>query len=85
MKQIRLTSRNRGQNRQNIAVAQAGCQTVLKADIVVVDINIDETVSAAAGNEFFLDPRVLLFHMIDNLGDLAAFDIDVLLLIREWS
>ncbi len=85
MKQIRLTSRNCGQNRQNIAVAQAGCQASLKADVVVVDINVDETVSVAASHEFFLDPRILLFHMIDDLGNLAALQADVFLLIRERS
>jgi len=83
-KQISSTSRYRRQNRQHITITQAGCQTILEADVVIIDVYIDEAMGIAIGNKFFLDSRILLIHVIDDFGNSAAFHINVFLLMGEW-
>lgn len=77
-----------GQCRQNghdIAILHVGCQAVIQADVVIVDIDIDETIRAAVENQFRSDTRILLFHPLNDFGNFNAFDRDMLLLICQRS
>lgn len=84
-REILLACRQGRQDGHDIAILQVGCQAVMQADVVIVDIDIDETIRAAVENQFRSDTWILLLHPLNDFGNLNAFDRDMLLLIRQGS
>src|SRR5215204_1691911 len=75
-----LTSGDRGQDRDHVAVGQLGVEGAEEADVLVVDVDVDEAMQGAVlGEQGAGDPRVAPVEVAEQVADGVAIGGDGLL------
>src|SRR5690606_23174962 len=66
-----------------VAIAQSRVEVVGKTHVIVIDVDIDEAVCLAFGNQTVLDAGIVLVEVVDQFGQGAAVGGDLLLASGE--
>src|SRR5215211_5902669 len=70
---ISLAARDRGEDRDHVAVGQLGVERAQEADVLVVDVDVDEAVQGAVlGEQGAGDPRVAPVEVAEQVADGVA-------------
>src|SRR5204863_3578748 len=69
-------SRNGGDDRHLVAVLEGGLPALEEADVLLIDVDVDEATQVArVVDQPLLEPRVALLEVVDEVGDRRALSL----------